>query len=175
VTIEKTYRLWKLVLGLLLVTFFLMQGWLDFTSVASAVRSRLGTSHFDGIWPLPGDVGLVAALTTMGLFAAAVVRWAIYRLWISRHPELRGATRDELVQRNWLRAFRISWLLSIGVVLLGSLVTFVIQLIVSRRASGQFSTLELILPGAISGRFYLVAVTSLLASFLIFDRERSRE
>jgi hypothetical protein len=180
-SVETAYRRWKALLWLLLVTFFLYQGWKDFQIIVSNAGLYLtGKPTFVdsmGILTMPRTpanvVYLVLGLLTLALLVASIISWFVYRITNSRHAEFRSATRDELVRLNWLRAFRFAFVCTLAAIVLGSAVDYAVSLLMNAQRPvgpiwyGEFWTK--LLPTL----YLLVAVGSLLGSFLCMDREHA--
>ncbi len=177
---EKLYKRWKSVLLFFLIAFMLFQGWQDIQNIVTRFGFYVleAPTFIDrmGLLATPRTTGntifTVLGLVVLALFLAAVTLWIVHRVWISRHPDLKAVIGDERIARNWMRSFRFSYLSLLAAVLLDHAIGFVFDIVMNvQRPTGPTWYGEFwihLLPS----RYLLIAVTTLLASFLIFDRER---
>jgi hypothetical protein len=172
VSIEATYKTWKLVLKLLLATFVLYSAWIAVPNIVDSFRIRIlakSTSTFlENTAPGYAILGLVV----IGLLLLAVFLWSAYRIWLSRNPELRAAANDELVRANWLKSFRFSYLCVLGTLIVNAAIGFTMGMIRHDMRPTWWGEFWI---GLLPQVYVPIAGAALIGSFLFFDRDRKND
>ena len=109
------------------------------------------------------DGALVFWLITVLAFLA---QFCLYRIKLSKRSSLQTAVYDERIKMNWLRAYRFSFIIIVGITIAYE--------IIQALFSAELLQLKFILP---NGPFLVLwaAIISLTGSFLYYNRDANNE